>query len=66
MNKVWLFTGLMLIVLVGAGFFFWRITNADKTAKTSQAMNLAGSSAELPPIDKITYKKMETAAFAMG
>ena len=66
MNKRWLLTGLLMTIGLGAAYFVWQGVDNKTPVGTIQALESAVKSAAIPPMDKLTYRKIEAATFAMG
>lgn len=66
MNKRWILTGLLITIGLGAAYLVWQGVDNKTPVGTIQTPDSAAKSAEIPPMDQLTYRKIETATFAMG
>ena len=66
MNKRWLLTGLFFTIGLGTAYLIWQGVDKNTPFETIQAPESAVKSTAIPPMDQLTYRKIESATFAMG
>lgn len=66
MNRRWLLTGLLITIVLSAAYLVWQGNNIKPPVEIIQVPEPAVKSAAIPAMDLLTYRKIETATFAMG
>ncbi len=66
MNKRWLITGLLITISLGAAYLAWQGKDNKTPFETTPVSKTADKPIAFPPMDQLTYRKIETATFAMG